>query len=121
MLCTCNSRFISSGYRSNEEVRNFIKKNLIQSEQVAAGKMMKGNDHNELSILDDTGAATEAEPKSAADNKSDIDVVDAILSDLGGTFQRYQILNYILFCIPFALSGTFALNYVFTALNLEYR
>lgn len=52
---------------------------------------------------------------------SKIDLVELILSDIGGTFKKYQILNYILFCIPFTLSGTFGLSYVFTALNLDYR
>lgn len=50
-----------------------------------------------------------------------IDYIQLILNDIGGTFKRYQIINYILFCIPFALSGTFGLSYVFTALNLDYR
>lgn len=49
------------------------------------------------------------------------DYVQLILNDFGGSFKRYQIINYILFCIPFALSGTFGLSYVFTALNLNYR
>lgn len=79
--------------------------------------MKKGHDQQELSILD--GPTTESE--LAANNEQDVDVVDAILFDLGGTFKKYQIINYILFCIPFALSGTFALSYVFTALNLNYR
>lgn len=50
-----------------------------------------------------------------------VDLVEVILSDIGGTFKKYQIINYILFCLPFALSGSFGLSYVFTALNLEYR
>lgn len=49
------------------------------------------------------------------------DLVELILDDIGGTFKKYQIINYILFCMPFALSGSFGLNYVFTALNNEYR
>lgn len=50
-----------------------------------------------------------------------IDLVELILQDIGGTFRKYQIINYILFCIPFALSGSFGLSYVFTALNVEHR
>lgn len=49
------------------------------------------------------------------------DYVESILTDIGGTFNRFQIFNYILFCIPFALSGTFGLSYVFTTLDLDYR
>lgn len=86
------------------------------SEILQNKRMEKGNDRQELSMLDEQ--TTESE---LGDNKHDVDVVDAILFDLGGTFKKYQIINYILFCIPFALSGTFALSYVFTALNLSYR
>lgn len=50
-----------------------------------------------------------------------VDLVEMILTDIGGTFKKYQIINYILFCLPFALSGSFGLNYVFTALNVESR
>lgn len=78
--------------------------------------MKNGSEQQELSILD---GPTEFE--LPAHNKQDDDLVDVILRDLGGTFKKYQIINYILFCIPFALSGTFALSYVFTALNLDYR
>lgn len=79
--------------------------------------MKNGNDQQELSILD---GRTESELPTTT-NQKHVDLVDVILSDLGGTFKKYQIINYILFCIPFALSGTFALSYVFTALNLDYR
>lgn len=76
--------------------------------------MQNGHDHQELSRLD-----RQIEPEIP--NQQNVDLVDVILRDLGGTFKKYQIINYILFCIPFALSGTFALSYVFTALNLDYR
>ncbi len=79
--------------------------------------MKNENKQNELSTLDGQPERMEL----TTNREQDVDVVDAILSDLGGTFKKYQIINYILFCIPFALSGTFALSYVFTALNLEYR
>lgn len=49
------------------------------------------------------------------------DLVEVILNDIGGTFKKYQIFNYILFCLPLALSGSFGVNYVFTALNIEHR
>lgn len=78
--------------------------------------MQNENDHQELSTL---GRQTESE--LSTDNQQNTDLVDIILFDLGGTFKKYQIINYILFCIPFALSGTFALSYVFTTLNLDYR
>ncbi|XP_055316667.1 solute carrier family 22 member 21-like isoform X3 [Sitodiplosis mosellana] len=56
-----------------------------------------------------------------ADKGWNTDLVELILNDIGGTFKKYQIINYILFCLPFALSGSFGLNYVFTALNVESR
>lgn len=68
-------------------------------------------------MSDDDANRDQAEPKA----HEKVDFVQLILDDIGGTFARYQILNYILFCIPFAISGTFGLSYVFTALNLEYR
>ena len=77
--------------------------------------MKHGFEQQELSILE-----VQRESKKATTQPDD-DLVDTILVDLGGTFKKYQIINYILFCIPFALSGTFALSYVFTALNLDYR
>lgn len=69
--------------------------------------MQNGNNQLEFSELDR--------------GEKNVDFVELIMKDLGGTFKKYQIYNYILFCIPFALSGTFALSYVFTALNLDYR
>lgn len=60
-------------------------------------------------------------PETEKNESSDSDLVELILKDIGGTFNKFQILNYILFCLPFALSGSFGLSYVFTALNLDYR
>lgn len=60
----------------------------------------------------------------AAENETSspsIDVLEVILSDIGGTFRKYQILSYVLFGFTLTLSGAFGLNYVFTALNLDYR
>lgn len=50
-----------------------------------------------------------------------VDLMELIFTDMGGTFGKYQIINYILFCLPFALSGSFGLSYVFTALNIDHR
>lgn len=62
-----------------------------------------------------------SDERTKAQATENVDYVQLILDDIGGTFKRYQIFNYILFCIPFALSGSFGLSYVFTALNLDYR
>lgn len=62
-------------------------------------------------------------PNDEEDGKKDgsVDYIDTILNEIGGSFKRYQIINYIIFCIPLAISGTLGLSYVFTALNLDYR
>lgn len=60
-------------------------------------------------------------PTTSTIERPKVDLVELILNDIGGTFRKYQIINYILFCIPLALSGTFGLSYVFTALKLDYR
>lgn len=67
------------------------------------------------------GGDIDAAEHTGSQASESVDYVQMILDDIGGTFNRYQIINYILFCIPFALSGTFGLSYVFTALNLDYR
>lgn len=54
------------------------------------------------------------------ENKN-VDYIDTILNEIGGSFKRYQIIIYLIFCIPLAISGTLGLSYVFTALNLDYR
>lgn len=46
--------------------------------------------------------------------------LDRILVELG-QFGKFQIINYFLLCIPVALSAIYALSYVFTAGDLEYR
>lgn len=58
---------------------------------------------------------------NADENNENIDYIDKILNEIGGSFKLYQILNYLIFCIPLAISGTLGLSYVFTALNLDYR
>lgn len=60
-----------------------------------------------------------ADQESCGDKK--VDLLELIFTDIGGTFGKYQIINFILFCIPFALSGSFGLSYVFTALNVDHR
>lgn len=50
-----------------------------------------------------------------------VDFLEVIFTNIGGTFGKYQISNFVLFCLPFALSGSFGLSYVFTALNIDYR
>lgn len=55
------------------------------------------------------------------DSDKKADFLEVIFTNIGGTFGKYQIINFILICLPFALSGSFSLSYVFTALNIDYR
>lgn len=75
--------------------------------------MENGNTTN--SNRNDTGQ----ESYGSRDKK--VDFLEVIFTNIGGTFGKYQIINFILFCLPFALSGSFGLSYVFTALNVDYR
>lgn len=47
--------------------------------------------------------------------------IEFILEDIGGSYGKFQIMNYILFAIPIGISGIFGMTYVFTTLNLDYR
>lgn len=67
-----------------------------------------------------TNSNTNETGQTSADGKK-VDFLEVIFTNIGGTFGKYQIINFILFCLPFALSGSFGLSYVFTALNIDYR
>lgn len=67
---------------------------------------------------ENAAADIEADKLNPVNEESEI---EQILNDLGGSFGRYQILNYTLFSIPMIVIGIASLSYVFTTLNLEYR
>lgn len=46
--------------------------------------------------------------------------LDAVIEEVG-EFGKYQIGNFLLICIPVALSSTLLLNFFFTAATLDYR
>lgn len=46
--------------------------------------------------------------------------LDVILTEVGG-FGPYQIINFILICIPTALSATYVVNFMIAANTLDYR
>lgn len=54
-------------------------------------------------------------------NDNDSDETECIIKDIGGSYGRFQILNYFIYMIAFCFCGIVALNYVFTSLNLDYR
>lgn len=47
--------------------------------------------------------------------------MDTILDDIGGSFGRFQLLNYILYSVPLFISGLVGIAYVFTTLTLDFR
>lgn len=55
-------------------------------------------------------------------NDNDIsDDIEYILSDIGGSYGKFQLCNYFIFSIPIMISGLIMSVYVFTSLNLDYR
>lgn len=50
---------------------------------------------------------------------SDFDL-DALIREIG-PFGKYQLTNYLLLCIPIALTTMYTLTYVFSAGDLSYR
>lgn len=57
--------------------------------------------------------------KKASKGDHDFDF-DPVLREIG-EFGRYQIINYVMLCIPIAIYAGITLTYVFTAGNLNYR
>lgn len=55
----------------------------------------------------------------SANNETNL--VENILIDIGGSFGKFQSINYVLFSLPMFINGLISMTYVFTALNLEYR
>lgn len=47
--------------------------------------------------------------------------IEFILQDIGGTFGRFQIYNYLMLSFSMFITGTFILDYVFTTLPIDYR
>ncbi|XP_034657467.1 organic cation transporter protein [Drosophila subobscura] len=58
----------------------------------------------------------EAEPKPSDGDNS----LDAILVRIG-QFGRYQIINYVLLCVPMLFNAFFSISYVFTASTVVHR
>lgn len=47
--------------------------------------------------------------------------IEFILSDIGGTFGRFQIYNYLMLSFSMFITGTFVLDYVFATLEIDHR
>lgn len=64
------------------------------------------------------GHANESENVEAA--AADDNSLDAILVRIG-QFGRYQIVNYVLLCVPMVFNAFFSISYVFTASTVVHR
>lgn len=71
--------------------------------------------------MQNSNGTTDANKPAPETKAAKADLVEVILHDIGGSFRKFQVFNYLLFCVPFALSGSFALSYIFAALNVEHR
>lgn len=47
--------------------------------------------------------------------------IEFILNDIGGTFGKFQIFNYLMLSYSMFVTGTFVLDYVFTTLEIDHR
>lgn len=65
-----------------------------------------------------SGSKKDEKSSNQASNSDDIEF---ILNDLGGTYGKFQLWNYLLFSIPVFVSGTLVILFVFTTLNVDYR
>lgn len=55
------------------------------------------------------------------DATNDLNDIDFVLKDVGGTFGRFQIFNYLMLSVSIFISGTTVLEYVFAALEIDHR
>lgn len=58
--------------------------------------------------------------KDSAIADDDYDV-ELILEEIGGTFGKFQIYNYLLLSYAMFVSGQFAMDYVFSTLPIDHR
>lgn len=53
--------------------------------------------------------------------KDDQNEIDYILNDIGGTFGKFQIYNYLMLSYSMLVTGTYIYDYVFSALEIDHR
>lgn len=58
---------------------------------------------------------------NAIECENDETEMEHILNDIGGTFGRFQLYNYILLSALTFSIGIMSMSFVFTTLNLEHR
>lgn len=54
-------------------------------------------------------------------SSDELNDIDFILKDVGGTFGQFQIYNYLMLSFSIFISGVIILDYVFTALEINHR
>lgn len=55
------------------------------------------------------------------ESRDEVTGIEYILKDIGGTFGKYQIFNYLMLSYFMFVTGTFILDYVFTTLKIDHR
>lgn len=55
------------------------------------------------------------------DKKEITDDIEFILSDIGGSYGKFQLWNVTLFSIPIFINGLIVVAFVFTTLSVDYR
>lgn len=66
------------------------------------------------------GHAVESSAENVEASANEDNSLDAILVRIG-QFGRYQIINYVLLCIPMVFNAFFSISYVFTASTVVHR
>lgn len=55
------------------------------------------------------------------DAKDEHNEIDFILKDIGGTFGKFQIYNYLMLSYSMFVTGTYIYDYVFATLDVGHR
>lgn len=55
------------------------------------------------------------------DPKHEQNDIDFILKDIGGTFGKFQIYNYLMLSFSVFVTGSFVLDYVFSTIEVDHR
>lgn len=56
-----------------------------------------------------------------SNSKDELNGIDFILQDVGGTFGKFQIHTYLMLSFSMFISGSFVLDYVFASLDIDHR
>ncbi|KAH8307302.1 hypothetical protein KR044_009704, partial [Drosophila immigrans] len=75
---------------------------------------------NESCTASSNGHGVDAATENVEASTSEDNSLDAILVRIG-QFGRYQIINYVLLCVPMVFNAFFSISYVFTASTVVHR